>query len=400
MKRFLIATIAFTGTSGLFLGLPALADDHQHDAQCDLVVSPNQHIIDGETLDINPGATICLAAGERGPLRIRNVIGTEESPVLVRNQKGTVITTPYEYSIAIEGTKWLRLTSIAPNKNESYGIQLGGTLSVGALSEQIEIDHIEIYRARFAGMLIKTDPDCNSATWAENFTMSGIKINNNYIHDTEKGEGIYAGYTGSKRILECGGVVTTVYPHKLEKVDISNNILENIAADGIQLNSVLGESRISNNRIYRTGLSPFSLYWQNAGVQVGGNDVEVSNNLIFKSGGNGMMLDGDSLMVLNNQILYAGENGIFARNPAQQNIEISTGEPHLYKNNLIVQSASYGIKLYAVNTTRPHKIIGNSIEDFGQVDQAGRPMTFSYLNSNVWVEENNNRHYIVERENQ
>ncbi|BDX07857.1 right-handed parallel beta-helix repeat-containing protein [Planctobacterium marinum] len=395
MRGFLVSAMSLAAVFSLLPGFATAENQYQSDAECDVVIPSNQHLLDGETSGIDSGATICLAAGERGPLRIRNVLGSEEAPVVIRNEQGTVTTTPYEYSIAIEGSKWLRLTSIAPSESESYGIKLGGTLSIGALSEKIEIDHIEIYRARFAGMLIKTDPNCDSATWAENFTMSGIKIHHNYIHDTEEGEGMYVGYTGLQRNLECEGVATTVYPHKLQNVDISHNVLENIAADGIQLNSVLGDSRISQNRIYRTGVSPFSPYWQNTGIQVGGSDVEVSGNLIFKSGGNGMMLDGDALTVKDNHILYAGENGIFARNPAQQNAEISNGEPHQYKNNLIVQSTSYGIKLYAVNTVRPHQITDNSIENFGQVDQAGRPMTFSYLNSDVLVDENNNRHYIV-----
>ena len=92
-----------------------------------------------------------------------------------------MITQPYEYSIAIEQSKWLRHL-ISQDPANPYGIRLGGTLSVGKLSEQVEIDNIEIYRARFAGMLIKTDPNCDPDTWAENFTMTGIHIHDNYLH--------------------------------------------------------------------------------------------------------------------------------------------------------------------------------------------------------------------------
>lgn len=378
-----------------FPNIAAGSNTQPVDSTCSFVIPSTHHLVDGLALGVSPGDTICLAPGERGPLRIKNVVGSEDLPVTVRNQNGVVLTNPYEYSIAIEGSKWLRLTSIAPTQHDAYGIKLGGTLSVGALSEQIEIDHIEIYRARFAGMLIKTDPNCDSATWAENFTMTGLKIHHNYIHDTEEGEGMYVGYTGLSRKLECDGVPTTVYPHKLEAVEITNNKLENIAADGIQLNSVIGNSKISQNRIYRTGLSPFSPKWQNTGIQVGGSNVEVSANLIYHSGGNGMMLDGDNLHILDNNIVFAGENGIFARNPAQQNPDIVNGAPHVYRNNLIVQSASYGIKLYAVNTISPHQIIENTIEDFGELDAAGRPMTYSFLNSNVLAEVQNNNHYVL-----
>lgn len=362
---------------------------------CDYIVPSNHHLFDGQTSGVQAGETICLEGGERGPLRLTNIKGSQEEPVLVRNEGALVTTQPYEYSVAIEGSQWLRITSIKPDIKSNYGLRLGGTLSIGKLSSNIEVDHIEIYRARFAGMLVKTDPNCDPATWQENFTMTGIHIHDNYIHDTEEGEGMYVGYTGKSRTLECDGVVTVVYPHLLEGIAIFNNILENIAADGIQLNAVKQDSYITNNRIYLTGISPFSPYWQNTGIQVGGNDVVVSNNVIFKSGGNGMMLDGDGLIIRDNNIFYSGENGIFARNPAQQDVSLSNGKPHEYRNNLIVQSNSYGIKLYAVNTSSPNRLIANTIENNGQLDVAGRPMTFSYLNNNVLVEESYNRHYVV-----
>ncbi|CAM4236993.1 right-handed parallel beta-helix repeat-containing protein [Pseudoalteromonas byunsanensis] len=365
--------------------------------ECDFIVPSSQYLIDGIAMNVSAGDTICLAQGERGPIKITNVIGSESQPVQIRNQDGVVTTNPYEYSIAIERSKWVRLTSVSDSQSVPFGIRLGGTLSVGNLTEQIEVDHIEIYRARFAGMLIKTDPNCDSATWAENFTMNGISIHDNYVHHTQEGEGMYVGYTGKSRTLSCNGETTTVYPHKLENVRIYNNKLEHTAADGIQLNSVLGNAQITGNKIYRTGVSPFAPVWQNTGIQVGGDDVEISNNLIYRSGGNGMVLDGDNLRVLNNNVIYAGENGIFARNAAQQNAQISGGLPHVYKNNLLVQPVTYGIKLYATNTSAPHIITDNTIEDDGALDAASRPMTFSFLNDQVVREVHNNHHYIVEQ---
>ncbi|WP_448568439.1 right-handed parallel beta-helix repeat-containing protein [Thalassotalea ganghwensis] len=361
---------------------------------CDLVIPRNQYLIDGNQLNIASGDVICLAAGERGPIKITNIKGREGAPVIITNHGGIVRTTPYEYSIAIESSKWLRLTSTMKN-DASYGIQLGGTLSVGQLSEQIEIDNLEIYRARFAGMLIKTDPNCNPDTWQENFTMNGISIHHNYIHHTEEGEGMYVGYTGKSRTLECNGEPITVLPHMLNDVHIYNNKLEQIAADGIQLNSVVGNATIENNSIYRTGVSPFAPVWQNSGIQVGGDNVKVSNNVIYHSGGNGLMLDGNDLQVMRNAIFYAGENGIFARNPAQSGNQMGSGLAHVYQDNLIVQSQSYGLKLYAIDTLTPHKIMDNTIENNGELDAAGRAMTFSFLNDSVLRELKNNHHYVV-----
>ncbi|WP_440056527.1 right-handed parallel beta-helix repeat-containing protein (plasmid) [Pseudoalteromonas sp. T1lg65] len=365
--------------------------------QCDHVIPTTQYLIDGEQLNILAGDTVCLAAGNRGPLRVKNVVGTTSSPITIRNQNGIVTFKPYEYSISIQSSKWVRLTSIEVEGAAKYGIRLGGTLGVGGLSEYIEIDHIEVYQARFAGMLIKTDPTCEQSTWAENFTMRGVNIHNNYVHDTQTGEGFYIGYTGKYRTLNCDGQEIVAYPHKIEDVNIHNNRLENIAADGIQLNSVKGKAKISNNTIYRTGVSPFDKNWQNTGIQVGGDDVEVTGNLIYRSGGNGMMLDGDGLKIEDNHIIFAGENGIFSRNPAQQNANISDGVAHSYKRNLIIHPASYGIKIYAINTRTAHEIVENTFENDGVVDAAGREMTLSYLNNQVIRSEVNNHHYVTKK---
>ncbi|CAH9061240.1 hypothetical protein PSECIP111951_02445 [Pseudoalteromonas holothuriae] len=391
------STLALAVFFSLPLLKPAIAlANSDKSTTCDFNIPSSHYLVDGTEMNAQPGDTICLAAGERGPLRVKNVVGTQSQPITITNADGVVVSKPYEYSIAIEQSKWVRITSTPVGSANPYGIRLGGTLSIGQLSEQVEVDNIEIYRARFAGMLIKTDPNCSPATWAENFTMTGINIHHNYIHHTEEGEGMYVGYTGLSRTLECDGVATTVYPHKLKNVRIHNNKLEYIAADGIQLNAVQGDAQITNNTIYRTGVSPFAPVWQNTGIQVGGDNVQVSGNLIYRSGGNGMMLDGDNLEITNNNIIYAGENGIFARNAAQQNNQNSGGLPHIYKDNLFVQPKSYGIKLYATNTSAPNVISNNTIENDGQFDAANRPMTFSFLNDQVDRELHNNHHYIVD----
>lgn len=357
---------------------------------CDLHVASSDYLIDGRQLDVGPGDVVCLEAGSRGPMRITNFAGTEDNPVIITNSNGTVRTTPYEYSIAIEQSSHVKLLSTETEPTDPYKIELGGTLSIGKLSHNITIEGIEIYRARFAGMLIKTDPNCDERTWRENFLMTGIVIRGNYIHHTEEGEGMYVGYTGKSRTLECNGVSTTVYPHQLEGVTIENNRLEFIAADGIQLNSVKGDAQIINNKVFETGVSPFSPHWQNTGIQVGGDHVIVEGNVLYRTGGNGMMLDGDGLKIRQNKILYAGENGIFSRNAAMQDASMSGGEPHEYVGNWIIGSGSYALTNYAVNTIEPHLITQNTIEYKGGVDAAGRPFVFSFLNDSVSRDEREN----------
>lgn len=386
------------------IGLAIMASGTSWANDCDYVVPSSQFLVDGNDLDGNanngidvvakPGDTICLAEGERGPVRFKNLHGNESAQIVIRNESGLVTTTPYEYSIALDYSSYVRITSVNYSEEDPYNLKLGGTLGIGNLSHNVEVDHVEVYRARFAGILAKTDPNCDPASWQENFTMRGVNIHNNYIHHTETGEGMYVGYTGKSRTLTCDGETITVYPHLMENVRIENNLVEHTGADGIQLNSVLGNSVIAHNRIYRTGVSPFDPRWQNNGIQVGGNGVTVESNSIIRAGGNGMVLDGDDLTITGNLIMNAGELGIFARNLAMQDSSVSGGLPHVYKENHFINNASYALKLYATNTSAPNRVINNTVESDGSVDAAGRPMTFSYLNSLVLREELNNRHYI------
>ena len=368
-------------------------DDAENGYSCDFEIPSAQYLLDGNQMQIPPGSTICLAPGERGPIRVKNISGTADQPITIRNRDDQVLITPYEYSMALDNVSWLRVTSTPDPISGEYGIRLGGTIGVGMLSHHVELDNLEIYWARFAGMLIKTDPTCNPDTWAENFIMEGVHIHDNYIHDTKEGEGMYIGYTAKNRKLVCDGQELTVYPHQLSDVRIYNNTLENIAADGIQISAIQSDAQVTDNRIYRTGVSPFAPVWQNTGIQAGGNDIEISGNQIIESGGNGMMLDGDNIRVTNNLVLSAGENGIFARNAAQQDSSLSGGLPHIYQNNTLIKSAHYGIKLYATNTESAHILNGNLFETDGVMDVKGQYRTFSYLNDAVIREEGNNRHY-------
>ncbi|NOU52196.1 hypothetical protein HG263_16830 [Pseudoalteromonas sp. JBTF-M23] len=71
------------------------------------------------------------------------------------------------------------------------------------------------------------------------------------------------------------------------------------------------------------------------------------------------------------------------------------GASHTYKDSLIIQPKTYGLKLYATNTASAHLISDNTIENDGSLDAANRPMTFSFLNDQVERQVFNNKHYIV-----
>ncbi|MFY2508385.1 hypothetical protein ACN3E9_08875 [Vibrio pectenicida] len=63
------AAIAVLGLPILF-STAAFADPS---ASCDVEIPSSHYIVDGTEMNIQPGNTVCLAAGERGPLKVKNL---------------------------------------------------------------------------------------------------------------------------------------------------------------------------------------------------------------------------------------------------------------------------------------------------------------------------------------
>ena len=95
-------------------------------------------------------------------------------------------------------------------------------LKLDGLSTNFEVDHIEVSNVSFAGIMAKTDPNCDDATIRGNFTMYDVLLHDNYVHDT-RGEGFYVGnsfWDGMER--SCG----IRLPHEIKGLKVYNNIVE------------------------------------------------------------------------------------------------------------------------------------------------------------------------------
>jgi len=69
---------------------------------------------------IGPGSVVCLPAGERGNIKLFNLRGTAEQPIVVRNSGGPVTITGTEFGdggIIIAASSFLRLTGTGTNKD-------------------------------------------------------------------------------------------------------------------------------------------------------------------------------------------------------------------------------------------------------------------------------------------
>ncbi|MGX1928614.1 T9SS type A sorting domain-containing protein [Flagellimonas sp. 2504JD4-2] len=340
----------------------------------------------------SPGDTICIPAGNYAGIRFYDFEGTASQPLIIKNCGGKVVLTESVYTgISFKKSKFIRLTGTG-DSSHTYGIEIAGTgshaagVNVENFSTDIEIDHIEISSAGFAGIMAKTDPYCNDPdTWRANgFVLENLDIHHNYIHNTG-GEGIYVGFTGGYKInsnRSCNG--TKIFGHWLENVDIHHNIIENVDWDGIQLNLVRENGKIRDNYISNYGVD--NVYYQDFAMSIGGGIFEVYNNtMINGSSGNGQGIQFISAesgtKIYNNVIVRPDFHGIFMHNRHEFD---DTTEGYYILNNTIVEPGNSGTfyntkitetndptKLYTSQDEVPSYFVNNLIVDPGNDYEGG-----------------------------
>ena len=323
-------------------------------------------IFNGATTPVAPGDRICLQPEQRTLLAIHNVHGTADAPITVANCGGKTLieqTAAGSYGMRVIASSHLRVTGTGDAAHE-HGIEIRGRtrddaptmgLFVGGLSHDVEADHLEIHRTGFAGIMAKTDPNCDPATWRENFHMGRVHLHHNRIYETG-GEGFYVGYFRAVPFeITCGGAPTTVTPHLIDPLLIHDNEVFDTDADGIQVSNAPGRTEVYRNTVRNYGADPFENF-QNSGFQIGaGVSGLVYDNIIDTGSGTGMGIFGTGHMVVyNNLIVDAGELGIFSddRDP-------SVGPGVVFAHNTIVAPAGDGFRLYTER--HPETVLYNNL---------------------------------------
>ncbi len=364
MKRRIYLFILFVGLCSISPQLVNAAEDGS--CGCAYTLPSDGWLVDGDQLNIQPGDVVCLAAGFRGGMELRNLHGTPANPIIIKNCGGQVVLGTVGYgqsTINVARSSNIRLTGTG-DPGFFYGISAGGTVSVRGLSTDVEVDHIEVYDAGFAGFTVKTDPNCDPETWRSNFTMRNVSIHDNYAHGMDDGEGFYIGFTFYDGYeVTCNGTPTTVYGHVIENLEVYNNRTDDTGAEGIQIGSSPGAS-IHDNTIHRFGQRPFANY-QNNGMQIGaGTTGVVYNNWIENGAGIGLIvLATGELTFYNNLIKDAGEGGIFCGERSTP----STISGFDIINNTILNPGGDGIRMNADDVPVNHiknNIIVNPADEF------------------------------------
>lgn len=276
-------------------------------------VGTSTYIFDGAAKGTKPGDVICLTAGSMKSVWFRNLKGSATNYIKVINCGGqALVGTPTATdAISFSNSQYIHLTGTG-DPNFFYGIKIPESspgsqgVSVNNLSSDFHIDHLEINKTGYSGIMLKSDPstDClNTIYERPNFIMKNIDIHDNLIRDTG-GEGIYCGnsFYGGTTVF-CG---TTQYCHEVRSVKIHHSIFENTGRESIQVGAGVDDVSVYNNKVTNYGIKNLSSH--NGGIQLGnGSTGKIYNNLVKGGSGRAVFMSGlGNIWVFNNIFVNTG----------------------------------------------------------------------------------------------
>ncbi len=330
-------------------------------------------IVDAQKLRLKPGSVICLSTATRyRELTFVNLRGTANRPITVRNCGGTVEINAPDRPFIVKFTNSTHFRFSGGHSKSAYGIKLAESktngLVLGELTSDFQVDHIEISKVGFAGIMAKTDPTCDEATHRGNYTMRNVIIEHNYVHDTE-GEGMYIGhtaYTGAQ--TRCGEAL----PHLIENIRISDNLVRNAGWDGIQLSCATKDANIFRNTVENYSVAQKRN--QSGGITIGTGTSGVCHSNIVNTGfGAGIVVFGSAdNYVFNNIIINADGPGVFCDERAD------IGNGYFFFNNTIINPKQEGFKLYS-DLAPLTMVVNNIIVNPGAVDARGKTTSITTL---------------------
>ncbi|EMR04649.1 PKD domain-containing protein [Cesiribacter andamanensis] len=346
----------------LLLGLSLTNSLQAQDCGCDHTITSSQSYIEAKDMPggVKPGDVICIKAGVRGRLKLIGFQGTKDQPLTFKNCGGQVIfdNTSMDGTFVFDQSKYIRITGTGSSSHK-YGFYIRTASKGSAMyvtETDIEVDHIEIADAGFAGIMSKVEAKCDNREYHRgNFTMYNMSFHDLYIHGT-RGEGLYIGssyYTGKD--YGCG----MVYSHEIHGLRVYNNIVENTGADGIQIGCATKDVEMYNNTIKNYGLDPFASSQDMGLILNPGTSGKFYNNQIFDGKGMGIMVLGiGNISLYNNLVVRPGGDGIFIdeRGPLLPN------SGYQVLNNTIVNPGRDGIRMYSRNSVG-NRFINNIVAE-------------------------------------
>jgi len=294
-------------------------------AFCKYLIKPGTDggaYINGATMTVKPGDTVCIQAGNYSYMQFYNFTGTAAKPIVFINCGGQVkIGNGGSYGFIFNNAKYFKVTG--SGSSDKYGFSINGVskrlnvgVAMGKGCTDYEAERMEITGSE-VGMMAKVNPDCETANQYPYFAIRNVKLHDLYIHDVS-GEGMYIGNTAPNgtEVTCADGTVKNVLPPRIYGLRIYNVITANTGWDGIQVASAPQDVEIHDNKVSNYGTT--NMGSQQAGIILGGEtNGKVYNNTVIKGTGNGIEVFGIGLCyVYNNIVSDAGWDGSTARQDA------------------------------------------------------------------------------------
>jgi hypothetical protein len=350
-------------------------DDDQPDgsapAACDHVISASVEEADGHEgyADVEPGQTVCISAGVRGPLELHNFHGAPGQTITFVNQGGTVDIRggDDDYAgIEIENSDHIRVTGAGMSRRcgadiaaeaQRCGIRILGpahSVTGKVRTEYITIDHVEMGDTTQSAVSIK-DNSLGRGEWVEH----DVVLNRNYIHDV-RDEGVYIG---------SSDYASGDY-HVLHGVHLGHNLVVDTGRDGLQVGSATRNCTIQHNVVKNSGRNNESSH--RAGVMNNqGSVCDIYNNFVADTAGWGIYVQGNGANeIYNNVVVRAGRSvragdgdgdGISVHDGSNVNGSISVW------NNTVVSASGDGIG-WGNDAGSDNQIRNNLVVDSGGVN--------------------------------
>ncbi|WP_298734854.1 PKD domain-containing protein [uncultured Chitinophaga sp.] len=317
------------------------------------------------TLNVQPGDTLCIAAGDYDYIYFNKLEGTAAKPIIIKNCGGLVRvgvrSTASNGAFVLSRSKYFKIEGDgAPGV--TYGFDVNGTNAKGNIMygfflgdgcTDYELHHAYIHDC---GTFIqaKTLQQCAHPEWLEGaFVMRNVKI-----HDTKCRNSAWEGfYIGNTHYLFSEGSCKDMKSHHVENLEVYNNDLENMGSDGIQISMAdLGNNLVHHNRVVNYATSKNAAHGYGI-LSGGGSTLRIYNNRIDKGYNCGIQIFGSGInYVYNNVVSNVEYEGINVTDKLV--FQPATG--YIY-NNTIYNTDINAIKIYADLTTVGHKIYNNLV---------------------------------------
>ncbi|RFS19571.1 T9SS C-terminal target domain-containing protein [Chitinophaga silvatica] len=324
------------------------------------------------TFKVQPGDTLCIAAGEYESVYLGNLTGTPEKPIVITNCGGLVkLGVRNQTTAAVFNAPTCRYIEISGSgdKNYEYGFDINGTninglkifgITFGLGSSDFDVHHLYIHDGNIL-LQAKTLQTCARPEFLEgSFVMKNVKIHNLKCRNSE-GEGFYIGNT---HYFWNDGACTNLRSHWIENLWVYNNDLENIGADGIQIAMAKnGDNRVFNNRLVNYGTTKNEA--QGYGILLGsGCSMKVYNNFVKTGFMPGITVFGSGVNdVFNNVISDIYTEGINVADKIPANTTPDLFPPptaNIYNNTIVgTDGGKDAMKVYAYQTTIGHQVYNN-----------------------------------------